>query len=230
MKHRTILTVLAFASIFLGGCAAKIQPPVPLDANALKSAEAKVGVITSNIPVPETTISGADCLLCYAVAAAANSSLDKHLKTIPVDDIKNLKLELTQILADKGVNAVALEGYIDVSKLKKKKSKELNVALKDYSSYKDKGINYLLVIDVAQVGAYRSYSSYVPTMDPVATFSGTAYIVDLETNKYVLYKPFNNRKASDLQWDEPPLFPGLTNSLYEVIATGKDAIKSNITL
>ncbi|MDO6638478.1 hypothetical protein Q4557_00695 [Shewanella sp. 5_MG-2023] len=230
MTNKSVLIVLAFTSIMLGGCAAKIQPHVALDGNALKNSETRVGVITSTIPEPETTITGASCLLCYAVASAANSSLDKHLKTIPIDDIKNLKTELTQILMDKGVDAVALAGDIDVSKLKKKKSKELNVAPKDYSSYKQDGVNYLLVIDVTEVGAYRNYSSYVPTMDPVATFTGIAYIIDLETNKYVLYKPFNNRKASDLEWDEPPTFPGLTNSIYEVIATGKDAIKSNIKL
>ncbi|ACJ30845.1 Conserved hypothetical protein [Shewanella piezotolerans WP3] len=230
MKDKFTLIFVVLTSMILGGCAAKIQPIVPLDANALKKTEAKVGVITSSIPLPETTITGASCLLCYAVASAANSSLDEHLKTIPVDDIKNLKSELTQILLDTGVDAVALQGNIDVTKLKKNKSKAPNVATRDYSSYKSKGINYLLVVDVTQVGAYRNYSSYVPTMDPVATFTGKAYIIDLENNKYVLYKPFNNRKASELEWDEPPLFPGLTNSLYEVIATGKEAIKSNITL
>ncbi|EGM71724.1 hypothetical protein [Shewanella sp. HN-41] len=230
MNNKSILLVLTFATMLLGGCATKMQAVVPLDANMLKNKESKVGVIMSDVATPETFITGANCLLCYAAAAAANSSLDSHLKTIPVDDIKNLKAEITQLLLEKGVTAVALEGEIDVDKLKKTKSKELNIAPRDFSSYKANGINYLLVIEVTQVGAYRAYSSYVPTMDPVATFSGLAYIVDLSNNKYILYKPFNNRKASDLEWDEPPTFPGLTNSLYEVIATGKDAIKANLAL
>ncbi|WOT04116.1 hypothetical protein [Shewanella youngdeokensis] len=228
MKSKLYSIAILFTAILLTGCAGRIQGVVPLNANTLLNEESKIGIITSNIPQPETTITGADCLLCYAVAAAANSSLDKHLKTIPIDDIKNLKQEVTQILSDKGVKAVALDGNIKISDLKKFKSKEINAAKRDFTPYKDNDINYLMVIQVSEVGAYRSYSSYVPTMDPVASFSGIVYIVDLATNKYVLYKPFNNRKASDLEWDEPPTFPGLTNSLYEVIATGKEAIKSNI--
>ncbi|MDR9764682.1 hypothetical protein RJP56_01255 [Shewanella baltica] len=230
MNHKSILLALTFATMLLGGCATKMQAVVPLDSNMLKNKDVKVGVIMSDVAVPETYITGADCLLCYAAASAANSSLDSHLKTIPVDDIKNLKSEITQLMLEKGISAVALEGEIEVGELKKTKSQELNTAPRDYSIYKTKDINYLLVIEVYQVGAYRTYSSYIPTMDPVASFSGVAYIVDLSNNKYILYKPFSNRKASDLEWDEPPTFPGLTNSLYEVIATGKDAIKANLTL
>lgn len=230
MNNKLLLIALTFTSMLLGGCAAKIQPVISLDANLLKNEQSKIGVIMSPVATPETLITGADCLLCYAAAAAANSSLDSHLKTIPVDDIKNLKSEITQLLLEKGVSAVALEGEINVDKLQKTKSKELNIAPRDFSSYKANGINYLLVVEVTQVGAYRNYSSYIPTMDPVASFSGLAYIVDLSNNKYILYKPFSNKKASDLEWDEPPTFPGLTNSLYEVIATGKDAIKANIAL
>ncbi|NRD75648.1 hypothetical protein HQQ94_20970 [Shewanella sp. VB17] len=230
-NNSTFLSIaIVFTTMLLTGCANRIQTAIPLDPTLLKHEDVKIGVIMSNIPEPETYIVGADCLLCYAVAAAANSSLDEHLKTISVDEIKTLKPDITQLLIDKGISAVALEENIQVNKLKKFKSKELNVALKDYSIYKTKNINHLLVIDVTQVGAFRTYSSYIPTMDPVATFSGFAYIIDLSTNKYILYRPFTNRKASDLEWDEPPTFPGLTNSLYEIIATGKDAIKANLTL
>lgn len=181
----------------------------------------------NDIKTPETYIVGASCLLCYGVASAANSSLDKQLKTLPKEDIENLKHDIFNVLKNKKIKTINLENNIDIGKLKKFKSKEQNTSKKDHTIYKSDSIDYLLVININMLGAYRSYSSYIPTMDPVAILSGTIYLIDLNSNKYIWYKPFDYRKASSLEWDEPPMFPGMTNAYYEVITTGKDDILSN---
>jgi hypothetical protein len=228
MRHYFTIILLTILSIGLTGCATPPQPPVDISNNFWQEKNKTIGVIMSDIPEPETTIVGANCLLCYGVAAAANSSLDKHLKTIPTEDVAILKQKVLDLLTQRGMKAELLDDDIVVTKLAKFKSKEPNVAKKDFTSFQKRSLDYLLVIDVHQVGAHRTYASYVPTSDPLSVFSGQAYIIDLKTNKYAWYFPFNHKKPADLEWDEPPSFPGLTNSLYEVITLGHDSITDSL--
>jgi hypothetical protein len=228
MRKIFILVLMSLLLTGLTGCALPVQPPVEISHNFWQEKDKTIGVIMSDIPEPETTIVGASCLLCYGIASAANSSLDKHLKTIPTEDVGILKQKVFDILTDRGMNVTMLDQDIAVGKLKKYKSKEPNVALKDFSAFKEKSLDYLLVIDVHQVGAHRSYSGYVPTTDPLSVFSGLAYIIDLKSNKYAWYHPFDHKMPADLEWDEPPTFPGLTNSLYEVITLGHESITQSL--
>ncbi len=228
MRSYFTILLLITLSIGLTGCATPVQPPVDISNNFWQEKDKTIGVIMSDIPEPETTIVGANCLLCYGVASAANSSLDKHLKTIPTEDVAVLKHKVVELLSQRGMKVELLDEDIAVRKLAKFKSKEPNFAKKDFRSFQERSLDYLLVIDVHQVGAHRTYASYVPTSDPLSVFSGLAYIIDLKTNRYAWYFPFNHKKPADLEWDEPPSFPGLTNSLYEVITLGHDSITESL--
>jgi hypothetical protein len=228
MRNYFTILLLILLSVGLSGCATTVQPPLEISNNFWQEKDKTIGVIMSEIPEPETTIVGASCLLCYGVASAANSSLDKHLKTVPTEDVAILKDKVVELLTKRGMKVKVLEENIEVRKLEKFKSKAVNVAQKDFSSFQTTSLDYLLVIDVHQVGAHRTYASYVPTSDPLSVFSGLAYIIDIKTNKYAWYFPFNHKKPADLEWDEPPSFPGLTNSLYEVITLGHDSITESL--
>ena len=228
MRNYFTILLLILLSVGLSGCATTVQPPLEISNNFWQEKDKTIGVIMSEIPEPETTIVGASCLLCYGVASAANSSLDKHLKTVPTEDVAILKDKVVELLTKRGMKVKVLEENIEVRRLEKFKSKAVNVAQKDFSSFQTKSLDYLLVIDVHQVGAHRTYASYVPTSDPLSVFSGLAYIIDIKTNKYAWYFPFNHKKPADLEWDEPPSFPGLTNSLYEVITLGHDSITESL--
>ena len=80
------------------------------------------------------------------------------------------------------------------------------------------------MLDINQLGAVRTYSSYIPTSDPQAVLSGRAFLVDLKSNTYVWYSPINAQQAASGEWDEPPTFPGMTEAYYEVVDRGMNQV------
>ena len=221
MKMRFAIALVAIASL-LGGCASVPQPPLPV-AKELLASKTKVGVAMAPLPKVDTAFPGAGCLLCLAAASLTNNKLTAHVQTLTVEDLPLLKGELAKSLRAKGLDAVVIDEPLDVQKLPSFSAKP-NFATKDFSALKAKyKVDKLLVIDIAALGAWRDYSSYIPTSDPKAVFKGTGYIVDLGSNALDWYLPVNIVKSADQKWDEPPKFPGLTNAYYQAIELGKDA-------
>src|SRR4029079_13742290 len=113
----------------------------------------------------------------------------------------------------------------ELDKFKDRPNPEAGFARKDFSALRaSAGIDRLLVIHVAALGAWRNYSAYIPNGPPVAVFKAQAYIIDLVTHKYDWYQEFALSQAAEGPWAEPPKFPGLTNAYFQVLERGKDSI------
>lgn len=222
MKNRIAPTLIA-VSILLGGCVTAPQTPIELTQDTLSAKSGRVGVAMTMLPKVDTHLLGANCLLCYAAAAAANSSLTTHAKTLPYEDLPKLQNDVVDMLRKKGTDAIVITEPIDVNKLAKNGTKGPNIAIKDFTSLKTQYmVDKLLLIDITTLGFLRTYSSYIPTSDPQAVLQGSGYLVNLNNNTYEWYMPVNITKSSDKNWDEPPQFPGLTNAYYQVLELGKD--------
>jgi hypothetical protein len=223
MKIR-IGAALAAIAIALTGCASAPQLPVPLVPNSLTIKPGKIGIVMTELPAPDTYLPGAGCLLCYAAAAAANSSLTTHTKTLTTEDLPKLKDYIADVIRKKGTEVVVIPGNFDLDSLPKTSKEGPNVARKDFSALRTKyNVDKLLVVDINGLGFERTYSSYFPTSDPKAFIQGTGYIVNLTTNVYEWYAPISMRKSADVAWDEPPKFPGLTNAYFYIVESGKDS-------
>lgn len=215
--------IFAILAIFLGGCATPPQEPIQLNLNKLTSGNARVGVAMTTLPKIDTHLSGAGCLLCLAVASAANSSLTSYARTLSYEDIPKLKNSLAETLRKKGLDAMVVEDEINIDNLSDNSVKGDNIAKKDFSPLKNKyGIDKLLVINITTLGFSRNYSAYIPTGDPQGEFRGVGYIVNLADNTYEWYMPVNVSRSSDGAWDEPPKFPGLTNAYFQALEIGRD--------
>ncbi|ABE56434.1 hypothetical protein Sden_3158 [Shewanella denitrificans OS217] len=222
--RKIIIILVSLATLIITGCGSTPQPLVPLQTNQL-SPEKKIGIYVTDIGEATTNIYGAGCLLCYGVASAANSSLSSHLESLSTEDITSIK-------------QVLLEGYrkqsssvefvnIDPKEFKKlKKFKgELGFAKQDFRSLKDKlNIDVLVVLNIVEHGAFRSYSSYIPTSDPQGYVNGLVYSVDLSTNQYLQYLQADKKVAVEGEWDEPKVFPGVTNAYYQAVESVKDTV------
>ena len=223
MKNILVLSML----MLLTACATPPQKTIDLDEGYLQAGSKRVGVVLTKVPELDVYIAGADCLLCILAAEAANSSLSAHIETLAPDDFRLIESELVQKLTAKGVNVVAIDGGVDLKTLPELSSKEEGSTKYDYSQYREKyKITHLLVIDVDQMGMYRTYASYFPTSDPRAIVAGVSYLVDLSSNTYQWYKHINILKGVDGGWDEPPNFPALTNAYYQAIEEGREQILS----
>lgn len=214
------------AVVILGACATKPQQPVQLAPDAVGPQSGRIGVAMTKLPDVDTHLPGAGCVLCMATAAAANSSLTDHAKTLSYEDLPELKNEVAKLLAKKGANAIVISDAIDVDNLSSFSGEGTNVAKKDFSPVQQKyGVDKLLLIDITALGFQRTYSAYIPTSEPKGVFRGSASIVNLKSNTYEWYMPVLVLKSADKQWDEPPKFPGLTNAYYQALELGKDQLR-----
>jgi hypothetical protein len=222
MNFRLLLSGAA-ACVLATACAVAPQLPVELAPDAVGPQGGRVGVAMTKLPAQDTEVPGAGCLLCLAVASAANSALTDHARKLPYEDLPRLKDQVAELLRKKGTDAVVIAGDLDLDALSDAAAKGTNIAARDFKPLKTKlQVDRLLVMNVDAIGFTRSYSGYVPTTDPRAMLRGAAYIVNLSTNAYEWYAPVNVTKTADGPWDEPPNFPGLSNAYFYVLETSKD--------
>lgn len=226
MSLKKLCTGLALvaAAVMGSGCVSMPQHPVSLSPDAVGAQAGRMGVAMTPMPQLDTQIPGAGCLLCLMVASGANSTLTTHARTLPYEDLPKLKHQVAELLGKKGTAVTVIEEDLELNELPDFSAKEPNFARKDFSSLKQKyKVDRLLVIDINALGFIRTYSAYVPTSDPKALLRGTGYIVNLKNNTYEWYLPVEITRSADLNWDEPPKFPGLTNAYFQALEIGKDS-------
>jgi hypothetical protein len=229
MRSAYRVLTMAFA-LLLTACAAPKQNPISFSKEALTQPGAQsIGIYVSRQDKPDTYFDGADCLLCMATASVANQSLTGHTQTLPLTDLDSVKQDLLKRLTTKGAQPSLIDQKIDLESLNKFSPHTPNHAYLDFRPLKDKlKVQKLLVVEIKRIGFLRTYSAYVPTSDPKATIVGKAYIVDLSSNAYNWYQENTLLKAAGKQWSEPPAFPGLTNTYYELIEQYKDLVLQGV--
>lgn len=223
MIYRVLLTAIF---MFLVGCGSTPQLPVSANNAALSAQDKSIGVYLDTVPEPNLALPGANCLLCLAAAATANSGVMSFAKTLDTSDIQNLKTEVIESLQISGKQTLSIDEEIDLRGLKKFKSDSNDMARRDHRALGEHfGVDQLFVIDVNAVGLVRSYANYVPTSPPLARVFGTAYVVDTTTNNYVWYEPIDIQLGVERgTWKEGPEYPSLTNAYYQVIEQLKDRV------
>jgi hypothetical protein len=223
------LLTSCLVGIALIGCAAKPIAPTPLNKNFYGDKTSKISIIVASPAKVDTYLDGAGCLLCYATAAAANSSLTAHMQTLPTTDFTSIDAEILKVLQSKGKVAELSKAPANLEKLKSFKSKEDGFADVDYRPLKDTlKADKLLLVHISRLGASRAYSGYIPTGAPIGTVGGTILIVDLTTNKLELYMPIKTEMPVQGNWDEPKTFPGVTNAYYQAIEFAKKFVLTQL--
>src|ERR1700704_3065270 len=145
MKIRFALALVAVA-LLLGGCASQRQSQLPLSRDLLASKSSKLGVAMTMLPKADTQFPGAACLLCFAAASIANSSLTAHMQTLTPEDLPKLKDEVAKALRAGGWRVGGCAEPLELKNLAAFRSNQPNFAAKDFSSFKGKyGIDKLLV-------------------------------------------------------------------------------------
>ncbi len=224
------LLFIGLAVSLLAACAGTPQQPVALDGTAFSGESSRLGVLVRYPQESKLILPGASCLLCVAAAAAANSKLSSHVKTIPTTDRATLEQDSIATLQANGSQVVTLASELDISKLPKHKSELENSTKQDFSALAEQhNANDILVIDVAHLGVTRAYTSYVPTGPPQASSLGTAYLVNATDNTYRWYLPLNFSVGVEGEWKEPPAYPGVTNAYYQMLELMRDAILGPLT-
>ncbi|KDM92302.1 hypothetical protein [Photobacterium galatheae] len=227
-KHLKGIVIFGFA-LLLSACSVTPQPTVKLD-ESLLSNNLKIGVVYIQPTDKATThILGANCLLCYGVASALTSSLDTHLEsTLTNEELDKIKALVLSEYASRSNQVKLVDLGMNIADLKDS-DKGLGFATKDFTSLKQTmDLDLLVVLQIDQHGAYRSFSGYVPNTDPQGYVKGLLYAVDLNTNAYVQYLEINEKVQPSGEWDEPTAFPNVTMSYYQAIENVKHHIQQAI--
>ena len=222
-----IKSALVAIAILIAGCAAAPQPAVYLPQNSLVSQTSRMGIVMTALPKVDMVLPGAGvssgCLLCMAIASISNFSLAAHVRTLPYEDLRQIKEYIGESLCNKGINVTVIEENLNVEALAEASAKGLNLASRDFSPLQQKyNVDKLLVIDINTLGVLRTYTAYLSTSNPQAVLQGAGYIVNLKNNAYEWYMPVNIVRSSDGDWDQPPNFPRLTKAYFQTLKTGKD--------
>jgi len=219
--------------IFLSVGCATVQPPVSMGSEFYESENKSVGVIVQHKDEPEFYMEGDVRLLDFAIIAAATSQLSSHIKTLDPKDFDLVVDEIQAALGQEGFSVTRLDRPVDVEALKDFADADpkdtVYFADKDFSALQSElGVDYLLMLTVTRAGVARGYHGFVPMSGPRAVFELQGQAVELATNKLVWYKHIATANSPRGQWDEPPDFPGLTNSFYVALENAKQRVVQDI--
>ena len=162
MKFVKQLSVIALI-LATAACSQKPLNPIPLE-ESFYSAPKSIGIYVDKLPNADTFFPGANCLLCLAAASVANSSLTEHVQTLPNEDIASAGKAIEAVAKEKSLTIEQIHTSIDFSALesfsKESVDPKVQYARKDFRPLKQKlNVEQLAIIDINQLGAYRSYNA-----------------------------------------------------------------------
>ncbi len=232
-KYSIKRVVIVFLALVLAACSTTPQPTVNFSSNNFSSDNVRIGYIVSLPDKATTHIYGAGCLLCYGVASALTSSLDKHLRgNVNNDELTVLSDMVKQNYVEKTANAELIdvtEHAAKLKKLKKFKTKaKVGFAKKDHRGLRATlNIDHLVILTVQAHGAVRNFANYIPTSDPQGFVRGSLIGIDLSSNEFSHFVEFNQRVQPDGEWDADKTYPTVMMAYYQAVENAKELIKSS---
>lgn len=225
MNNKMKLFSITALLLLVTACA---TPPPTISFTEPASKEAKIAVVYVEPQKSRANYTGNIGLLDFAIIAAANSGLNNHLEGLSFDDYIQLPKDLSAALIEKGYSAVVAEKPMPIDLAKKLKNHKQGVSRNDYSRYKeDLDVDHVLIIRMPHAGTTRPYYGFMPVMEPMATASLWAELVEIETNKVMWYQNLSTKTLIPGPWDEKN-YPNLTNSVYTSVNQVIEMLKADM--
>ncbi|OFI33578.1 hypothetical protein [Alteromonas lipolytica] len=224
------IALVSALTLLLAACGSTPQPTVPLQTNNVGADKRVVFAYVGPEDAKGTThIYGASCLLCYGVAAGLTSSLDTHLEsTVDATELEAIRDVVISEYRQHNSNISLVTLNTEVSKLKKFKG-EHGFAPKDFRPLAESlNADVLVLLEMQEHGAFRSFSGYVPNGDPQGYVRGLLSTIDLKTNAYIQYLVIDEKVQPEGEWDEPTTFPGVTHAYYQAVENVKQKLADAI--
>lgn len=230
-KIKVVLALLLTG--FLFGCATVPQPPVALDKSYWNSNKPNLGVYVQNADVPQFYMEGDVRLLDFVVIKAVMAPASNHFEKLDLADFDVLRTDIKTRFEKESIEVKLLSEDLKMDDLPDYSDPDdkdqVYFARKDYSKIRDKhAIDHLLIIEPKRVGLARPYHAFMPLGDPRAIFEVRGQLVDLHSNKLIWYADISRSGYSSGEWDEPPVFPGLTNAFYVALEGVKEDVMEHL--
>lgn len=227
MRFLKVLLLVIVGSLFAGCSTA--PPFVSLSKEFYQNPNTHVGLVVMQPETPSFTWEGDVGLIEAGIIKVATASLDSHVKTLDLAEFKTIENELAEVLRQKGFTTQVIAEVPDLEKLKDFSDPDTKDAIyfaeKDMTHLaKELGVDYLVWLRVSQAGVARPYHGFIPMGAPRAAFYVACRIFDLRSNRLLWKHLVIKANSPDGNWDEPPSFPGLSNSFYVTLEQAKKEI------
>lgn len=208
-----IFSIIIFGFI-LSACGGPLY--VKMKPEFIKNSNKTVMIAHSKYNAPDYYAKGSQGLLDIAISRGANEPLINYLNNIDISNYESVVYDFETSLNAKGYKTVVSDDVLDVSTYEdfEAPSSSDTYAAVDYRKFKkEKGADYLLLIQIMKSGVERPYYGFIPTGKPVAMFNVIPCIIDLETNQIVWHSINHSISGIEGEWDQPPEFSNITEAI-----------------
>ncbi|SMF57357.1 hypothetical protein [Pseudobacteriovorax antillogorgiicola] len=239
---KLVAKLLSLLSItfFLGGCALH---HIPIEESFRSSKNPKVGLVVKNYPRANLYFNDGREIEKDVVSASMNQSLVERIEKTKLKPL--FQNEFEKQFIDVIYNRFGHATYLMPEFIEKLKpfsndnSDELRLdfAKTDYRKLKKKGIDYLLVLEIMQVGLQRPYYGQAPIAAPSGYAKIRIDVISIKTNKVVWRETRRSEALIDGEWDLPPNFDSAVTAveasfrraMIKILFTMKEQLDKNPT-
>jgi hypothetical protein len=191
--------------------------------------QARIGVALAPHPEAGAHKVGAQGLLDMAINAGMASELQSHLKKVDVGEFDRIRERFVQELGKRGMNVVALPGFLDPSTYPARGEdapQVENAYDRDLAALRSgQKLDAVVLLQVRRYGTIRSYYGFIPLGAPQGFFEVKGQMVDLKTGAVVWQTQVPEIQATvpaSGEWDQPPDYPNLTAALRAAMGKGNE--------
>jgi hypothetical protein len=225
MTQRRRITLAALgAALFSSACAPARLTVKP---EFWQDRQARIGVALTPHPEAGAHKVGAQGLLDMAINAGMAAELKTYLQKVDVSEFDRIRERFVQELGKRGMNAVALPGYLDPSAYPARGEdapQVENAYDRDLAAIRtQQKLDAVILLQARRYGTIRSYYGFIPLGAPQGFFEVTGHMVDLRTGALLWQTVIPESQASvpaSGEWDQPPAYPNLTAALRAAMGNG----------
>ena len=206
LNNRNALHCFLFCLLFLGGCVAKKNESLSFDEVFSERATKSIGIVVTKAKEPAFLTSGIDSLYSQLRVYFGSGELKKLIKDLPTESFSGLRADVANLLEEKGFVIKQFEADLDLNKLRDYDGSKSGEAEKDFSRYKSKGVDLLLVLDVSEVGIHQHYNGHSPAGFQNAIVRSEAFIVNLADNTIAWHTVVESSIEVEVKGDMLPDF------------------------
>jgi hypothetical protein len=225
-QSRRIALAALGAALFTSACA---PARLTIKPEFWQDRQARIGVALTPHPEAGAHKVGAQGLLDMAINAGMASELKSHLQTVDVSEFDRIRERFVQELGKRGLNAVALPGYLDPAAYpaRGEDAPEVENAYdRNLAALRTaQKLDAVVLLQVRRYGTIRSYYGFIPLGAPAGFFEVQGQMVDLRTGTLLWQTVIPENKASvpaTGEWDQPPAYPNLTAALRAAMGSGSE--------
>jgi hypothetical protein len=160
-----------------------------------------------------------DIAINHAIADPVSQKI-QHIKSSPFVE-KLYYLPFEKSLCQKSVKIQKIGLPFKTDKLEKFFLDEKKYAHYDFKFLKTQyHADYAFILNLHRFGVKRSYYAFVPISRPVGWVSGDLSLINLNDNTLAGYYKVDVSVPVPGEWDNPPQYPELTQSVKEALLKG----------